>query len=225
MKYKTLLIPAVFLFLALAVYVFTDRVFAEESATTGKDLFRMNCAACHGVNLQGNPPMYPSLSDISGKLSRTAVDKQIQTGKNQMPSFAHLSEEQRKAIVDYLFEGKETTVEAAVGADKGRMLVKGNCLTCHRLKADDPRPAEACRMEPAHLAGAAERFSFESFRNIIDRGPCYMPSFSYLSIEDKESIYSYLKTVKDDSGETISRRHGVWRGGRGRHGMGRCGCR
>ncbi|HGY56747.1 MAG TPA: c-type cytochrome [Caldithrix abyssi] len=189
-----------------------------QGAMSGKELFKLNCAGCHGQNLQGNPPVYPSLQDVSKRLSRSAVHNQIQQGKNLMPPFAHLSEEQREAIIDYLFSGTSKSVKAVTGAEKGEMLVRGNCLSCHRINPDDPRPTEARGMEPAHLSGAAQRFSYARFVNIIDRGPCYMPSFSHLSETDKESIYAYLETLKDE-GTQVNRRSGRW----GWHGQGRCG--
>ena len=198
----------------------------EQGSMSGEELFRLNCASCHGQNLQGNPPVYPSLKDVSKRLSRSAVHNQIRQGKNLMPPFAHLSQEQREAIIDYLFSGTSKTVKAVTGAEKGEMLVRGNCLSCHRINPDDPRPAEARGMEPAHLAGVAQRFSYAEFVNIINRGPCYMPSFNHLSNKEKESIYAFLETVKDEGNQAGTQR-GRW-GWRNhdRCGGGRCGgCR
>jgi mono/diheme cytochrome c family protein len=203
--------------------VFVINSFATEK-TTGRELFQLNCSGCHGKNLQGNPPTYPSLIGISKKLSRTEIQNQIQNGKNLMPSFGFLAEEQKGAIVDFLLTGTEKKVDEASAAEKGRMLVHSNCLSCHRLAPTDPRPAGARWMQPPLLAGVGQRFGIGQFKSIINRGPCYMPSFSYLEEVDKENIYAFLETQKhpgQENGMTGRRR---WRGDDRCGGSGRCGC-
>lgn len=66
----------------------------DNIALSGKDLFRLNCSGCHGLNMQGNLPTYPSLVNINQKLSRTDVTNQIKNGKNLMPPLDHLSQPQ-----------------------------------------------------------------------------------------------------------------------------------
>ena len=46
-----------------------------------KSLYKNNCAGCHGDNLQGAPPNYPSLVDIGKKRSREELIKFIREGE------------------------------------------------------------------------------------------------------------------------------------------------
>jgi len=66
----------------------------KDVSVTGQELFRLNCAGCHGVNRKGNPPTYPSLVNIKTKQSKVDIVAQVKNGKGSMPSLAHLSDEE-----------------------------------------------------------------------------------------------------------------------------------
>ncbi len=177
----------------------------QDTLITGQELFRLNCAGCHGTDLGGNPPNYPALTDIKDKLTKEEIRIQIKKGKGMMPPMSHLSDNEINAIVNYLFgeNGNEqvTMVAALSPIEQGEMLFKSNCAGCHRASSNDPKPqnsgTQMCSMmEPAVLAGASKRFTKEEFLNILETGPCYMPSFSYLNKEEKEALYAYLKTLE-----------------------------
>lgn len=56
------------------------------SEENGAILFRMNCAACHGINAQGL--VGPSLQDIAASRRDAALIKQVISGRTPpMPSF------------------------------------------------------------------------------------------------------------------------------------------
>ena len=70
------------------------------SEDNGADLFRMNCAACHGINAQGL--VGPSLKDISSSRRDTALIKQVISGRTPpMPRF-ELDPEPMSAILAFL---------------------------------------------------------------------------------------------------------------------------
>ncbi|MBL7698698.1 MAG: PQQ-binding-like beta-propeller repeat protein [Chitinophagaceae bacterium] len=74
------------------------------SMTSGQSLYATNCATCHGTQRRGNPASgYPSLLNISGSRSRDFVRNIMENGKGMMPSFPKLNEEQKDAIVGFLF--------------------------------------------------------------------------------------------------------------------------
>src|SRR3990167_2889325 len=62
---------------------------------TGKELYRLNCAGCHGEERLGNPLNYPSLIDIKAKLSKGEVQEMLEKGRGKMASFQHLSQGER----------------------------------------------------------------------------------------------------------------------------------
>ncbi len=58
----------------------------EGSTEKGSQLFRMNCAGCHGVNAQGL--IGPNLHDVSTRLSKTKIINQVTKGRTPpMPRF------------------------------------------------------------------------------------------------------------------------------------------
>lgn len=70
--------------------------------STGEMLYLSNCSACHGKSLEGGGANYPSLINVTKKLSSESVAATIDNGKGMMPSFKHLPVSDRKAILQYL---------------------------------------------------------------------------------------------------------------------------
>lgn len=72
----------------------------------GQGIYVNYCANCHGINRKGNPPAFPTLTDLNKTYNVTSLDALIKNGKGAMPAFAHISENERKVLVEYLL-GKE----------------------------------------------------------------------------------------------------------------------
>lgn len=67
-------------------------------ATTSEDLYRQNCALCHGINGGGaqGPPL------IDRPRTPQEVAAQMRSGRGEMPSFADkLSAEEITAVAQY----------------------------------------------------------------------------------------------------------------------------
>jgi mono/diheme cytochrome c family protein len=199
-----------------------------DSVMTGKDLFRLNCAGCHGENLEGNLPTFPALVGVETRKTRDQVEQQIKNGNGMMPAMSHLSSNEINAIVGYLFNDEEIEVLVSDFSPEkqGQMLFNSNCAGCHRLTSNDPVPKNAntqmcSMMEPANLAGATSRFSKKEFLNILNMGPCYMPSFSAMKIDEKDALYAFLRTMESE-GEPVGRT--MMGQQKSRMNMGRRGC-
>jgi quinoprotein glucose dehydrogenase len=79
---------------------------------TNSQLYQSNCASCHGVDRRGNHDgSYPSLLDIDKRLPEAGIHQVLLKGRGMMPSFSHLPEADRQAIVDFLLN-KETSTKA-----------------------------------------------------------------------------------------------------------------
>jgi mono/diheme cytochrome c family protein len=169
-------------------------------SVSGRDLFLQNCSACHLADLSGNPPMFPNLQEVSTRLSKADIALVLINGRNAMPSFKHLSIEERNAIIGYLYgENTVASVEnSASEAEIGKRIFVANCASCHKTVDGDDVPAgqRGCGMTPPVLGGVSQRIDFNSFERILNFGPWYMPSFEHLSQEEKNNVYEYLGTIE-----------------------------
>ncbi|QKZ14023.1 PQQ-binding-like beta-propeller repeat protein [Spirosoma sp. KUDC1026] len=88
--------------------------------TRGTALFNMNCSVCHGIGGKGSAEnvaaqAYPDLTNVGKRLSKEHIHSILATGRGRMPSFQHISQEDRDALVNYLLnlEAKPTAVASA----------------------------------------------------------------------------------------------------------------
>nr|WKN34746.1 PQQ-binding-like beta-propeller repeat protein [Tunicatimonas sp. TK19036] len=69
----------------------------------GQTRYQLHCATCHGIGLEGQHGAIPALVDVSERLSEGEGKVLLSQGRGQMPSFSHLSDEEREAIVNYVW--------------------------------------------------------------------------------------------------------------------------
>ncbi len=69
-------------------------------------LYRNNCASCHGDDLRGAPPTFPSLVDIGKRRTREELKTLINEGGGRMPAFDYLGKNVDE-IVDFLITGQD----------------------------------------------------------------------------------------------------------------------
>lgn len=82
----------------------------DGNSATGAQLYQTNCAACHGADKMGNHDgSYPSLANIGKRMTNAQINTVLQSGRGMMPSFSHIPEAERQAIVAFL-SGKESAV-------------------------------------------------------------------------------------------------------------------
>ena len=184
----------------------------DQVMVTGEQLFQKNCSACHRIDMTGNPPVFPSLVKVNERMKKNEVMELLQTGRNVMPSFAHITKAERLAIAGYLF-GETTETEMVTDitpTENGNSLFVANCARCHKTNPGDPQPPDQKEwgMQPAILGGITDRYKPEEFGRILNSGPCYMPSFETLETTDKNDIYAYLETFEREV-VTNSRENGM----------------
>lgn len=71
-----------------------------------KSLYKNNCGGCHGDDLKGAPPTFPSLVDIGKRRTREELVAIIRDGTGRMPGYDHLGRNINE-IVDFLITGKD----------------------------------------------------------------------------------------------------------------------
>ena len=83
----------------------------------GRRTYQLNCAACHGVDRDGDPTRtYPSLVNLPKKMPREEAGKIITGGKALMPAFPLFSAQERRELLAYLYNDTPTTT--AAGSDE-----------------------------------------------------------------------------------------------------------
>jgi quinoprotein glucose dehydrogenase len=81
----------------------------ESEFERGRVFYNRYCASCHGRERAGQEPLYPSLLNLSNRMSKEQVLAVIENGSGRMPGFSVFLEGNRDAIVAFLFEIKNTS--------------------------------------------------------------------------------------------------------------------
>jgi quinoprotein glucose dehydrogenase len=89
-----------------------ERPMPDGARATGKELYARNCASCHGDDLRGNPPEFPSLVGLGERRSVEEVQAVVTHGGGRMPGYEHLHGAVRRAMVEYVMTGRSVTVSA-----------------------------------------------------------------------------------------------------------------
>jgi ubiquinol-cytochrome c reductase cytochrome c subunit len=116
---------------------------SQQDTTAGLDLFKANCATCHGFGAVGNPGIAPSLIGAGA----AAVDFQMSTGR--MPAKEVGAENERKPvtfssqqifeIADYVaslgggppIPDSQQVSTSGANTGLGLQLFNANCAQCH----------------------------------------------------------------------------------------------
>ena len=77
----------------------------SKSTTLGEQVYLNNCVICHRVDRSGMVASgFPSLINIKHRKTKEEVAVQIVTGKGMMTGFPHIPENEKDALVDFLFD-------------------------------------------------------------------------------------------------------------------------
>jgi quinoprotein glucose dehydrogenase len=88
------------------------------AASPGETIYQTQCAICHGANLAGNSPAFPSLVDIDKRMKQREITETIQNGKGRMPGFPNLTRADIAAILSFLCPPMEPVPARADTSDK-----------------------------------------------------------------------------------------------------------
>jgi quinoprotein glucose dehydrogenase len=68
----------------------------------GQFVYQQNCQLCHVANLEGNPPLIPTLVGVTERLTDEQIRGTIRQGQNTMPAFPDLSDEEVDDVIAYM---------------------------------------------------------------------------------------------------------------------------
>ena len=162
--------------LFLSTAVFAQTTYKPEDVGAGGQLFRANCAVCHGVNGDG----VPGIDFGRGQFRRAASDDDIVRilrngiAGTAMPP-ANIPEFQARYIVAYLRSQADEFVHNSTSAgdiSRGKAISegKGGCLACHRVRD------KGSRAGPDLSEIGAYRRSGELERSILEPDAEILPS-------------------------------------------------
>ena len=90
----------------------------------GSDVYQSQCSMCHAADRRGAPPAFPSLVDVSKRLTDAQIATIIQSGKGRMPAF-NLAAPNMAALLRFLGESHAQLVAPAVASrDNSREVVE-----------------------------------------------------------------------------------------------------
>ena len=118
----------------------TSSLAESTEGSSGRQLYLTTCASCHGDNLQGAPPQFPSLTDLHSRRTEQQIVATIKQGAGRMPSFPNLSEKASASIAQYILSG-EVKELAPVVTSQGNQ--KYRFTGYHKFLDPDGYPAVA----------------------------------------------------------------------------------
>jgi quinoprotein glucose dehydrogenase len=90
----------------------TSHLVKNEEAKSARGLYLHHCANCHGDTLAGSPPQLPKLLNMGPKWDLAAIIKITRQGAGRMPSFPGLSDEEVRAVSQYVLSGESKPIES-----------------------------------------------------------------------------------------------------------------
>lgn len=92
-------------------HVTSSTAAADPGRGLGRDVYRTHCVACHGPDREGGGH-FPSLTNVDEQYTPQEILDLINNGRRMMPGFEHLSETQKKALVNMLVDAPHFSVDA-----------------------------------------------------------------------------------------------------------------
>ena len=165
----------------------------------GEQLYRQQCAVCHGIDRAGSPPALPSLVGVTKRLSEQKIVDAIHGGSGRMPAFPNVDGDALHNLLGYLrtdvkVAGDKTEMEAAKPATPavqrdaaGESVYKAYCAGCHGENwegmLNPPMPT---------LLGLGSRMTAAQVTAIIHDGRGQMVAFPDVKGKNLEALLGYL---------------------------------
>jgi quinoprotein glucose dehydrogenase len=99
----------------------------------GEIIYQKNCSVCHGADRNGNKS-FPPLVDIGNRLKPKDVKGILQKARGMMPSFYTLPDQDKDAIIAFLFNQKDKRLYEANKNDSKATAIKKETRKRYNLK-------------------------------------------------------------------------------------------
>ena len=185
----------------------TGSLAENQSGGPGFTLYQSQCAVCHGSNRKGSPPQFPSLLGVGDRLSDSAIESLIHSGKGRMSAFPAIQGEDLRALIEYLHTepGPELAAPvqptsppgAATAVDpEGASVYANHCAICHQDNLQGNPPTYPS------LVGVRDRLSDQEITDIVHNGRRRMPPVSGLTDQEMTHLLHFLGAGRMDVAST-----------------------
>ncbi len=198
---------------------------SQQFTLAGADLYRLNCRSCHGPDGKGAPPGINSLigptegataelilkrmaargidmdEDMAKQMAgeaEAAIRKQILSGGEKMPAFAHLRPEEVDAILSYMRQLAGASAPNPSGplvsdsaAHVGEEIAKGTCHICHDATGPKGIVPSLERLPKKSLDSVLQQVQKGS-SSMTAEGEIDMPALPYFTRDEIAAAYFYL---------------------------------
>ena len=180
---------------------------APALAADGKALFAdKGCTACHGEDAK--TPLQEGFPKLAGQSAEYALNqmKDIKSGARangqtvdmMKPIVSELTEDEMKAMADYLFSLREAPVAAvAAPATPGKTLfLTKTCVACHGKEGQKPLPGYPVIGGQDKTYILAQTNDIKSGVRANGKANAMQPVMHLVNPEEIAAIAEYLSTVK-----------------------------
>jgi quinoprotein glucose dehydrogenase len=81
-----------------------NKISGKTFKEVGKSVYAKYCISCHGPELKGNGVAFPSLIGLNKKYNEQQVRQIIDNGRNMMPSFRQILEQEKGPLITFLLD-------------------------------------------------------------------------------------------------------------------------
>ena len=94
----------------------------------GQQIYNQICAACHGINREGDSArVFPTLVNIGQKMKRADIVQLLETGRGVMPAVPFLTAAQKSAVAGFLL-GEAGDAEGSGDLGASKEVMSGNAV-------------------------------------------------------------------------------------------------
>ena len=104
----------------------------NQGLSAGARIYQTYCVSCHGTDMDGKGNI-PPIVDLNSKMNRNQLDSLLILGRNMMPTFSHLSEEQREAVSNYLLGQESASDDIHQVSENDKVLSRYNFTGYNRF--------------------------------------------------------------------------------------------
>lgn len=185
----------------------------DEEVKWGAEVFKRNCAGCHGPEGRGDGWIAPALLRKPKNLSATrfslrALSDALWNGKpgTTMPSWRALPQTNLTSVAAYvqrLYQpGNADAPVSTESMNQGERIFQQNCAVCHGVHGEGNGPA-AATLSPAPANFKLKQPNPDYLLQVLSEGipGTAMPSWTQqISDPDRKALSSFIRSLFDPAG-------------------------